>query len=129
MEPQKGAEALKRSLKRAFSSIRHLRIERDLGSRLTPAIAFQDLQAPEPLQQEPDALIADWGQLGHDRIDYGGGSVGLTGICPIAPGLSFILPDKGDFILQIPVAETASEAPSQSDAGPDCRQDLSVQYN
>ena len=77
---------MKRSLKRAFSSIRHLRIERDLGSGVATAIALQDLQAPEPLQQEPDALIADWGQLGHDRTDYGEGSVGLTGICPIALG-------------------------------------------
>ena len=33
--------------------------------------------------------------------------MGLTGICPIAPGLTFLLPDKGDIIFRIPVAEGA----------------------
>ena len=47
---------------------------------------FRMLQAPEPLPEEPDALTAYWAQLGVERIDFGGGSLGLTGICPIAQG-------------------------------------------
>ena len=47
-------------------------------------LAFRMIQAPQPLQQEPDALIADWGQLMDRNTDLGEGNFGLTGICPLA---------------------------------------------
>ena len=105
-----GRAALRSSLALAASSIREainaLRVD-GIAQQALRQSAFRMLQAPEPLQEEPDALIANWGQLGDDKTDFGEGSLGLTGICPIAPWLSFVLPDKGDFILRIPVAEGA----------------------
>ena len=41
------------------------------------------------------------------KTDFGAGNLGLTGICPLAPSLMFMLPDGDDFILRIPVAGDA----------------------
>ena len=81
-------DVLRSSLALAALSIRKainaLRVD-GMAVQTLQQSAFRMLQAPEPVQEEPDALIANWGQLGDDKIDFGGGSLGLTGICPIAP--------------------------------------------
>ena len=67
--------------------------------------AYRMVQAPQPLQQEPDAIVANWSQLMDSKTDFGAGNLGLTGICPVAPSLMFMLSDAADFILRIPVAK------------------------
>ena len=103
-------QALESNLALASSSYRKaiLALRDDVTAVQTlRQLAFRMVQAPQSLQQEPDAIIANWGQLVDRNADFRGGNLGLTGICPLAPSLMFILPDNDDYILRIPVAENS----------------------
>ena len=97
-------EALLISVGRAAASVRASLMQLQATTAIEVAVRWGggllSSSAAQDSPKSPDAVMTNWAQLGHDRLDFGlKGPVQFCGHFGYEPSPVTILPDGNDFIL------------------------------